>query len=167
MYFHMGASNRSMFDYLSADEAALAKQQYGTLGDLTQDRATLVRFTQEKDWLQYGKSIFRTNCQSCHGPDGGGLVGPNLADSKWKNVRHIEDIMKVVNNGAGNNAMPPWKQRFSDPRDVIMVSAYVASLLGTTPAAGKAPEGIVDLASWDQDIASVETAAAAPSTSEK
>lgn len=155
MFFHFGASERTMFDYLSADEAALAKKQYGTLGELTQDRATLVRFAQEKDWLQYGKSIFRTNCQSCHGPDGGGLVGPNLTDAKWKNVRHIEDIMKVVNNGAGNNAMPPWKQRFSDPRDVIMVSAYVASLLGTTPATGKGPEGLVDLANWDADFSSV------------
>ncbi len=156
MFFHMGAPDRSMFDQLSADEAELAKKQYGTLGELTQDRVTLVRFTQDKDWLQYGKSIFRTNCQSCHGPDGGGLVGPNLTDAKWRNVRHIEDIMKIVNNGAGNNAMPAWKQRFSDPRDVIMVSAYVASLLGTKPANPKAPTTeIVDLASWDADIASV------------
>ena len=158
MFFHMGAPNRSMFDFLSADEAALAQKQYGTLGELEQDRATLVRFTQERDWLQYGKSIYRTNCQSCHGPDGGGLVGPNLTDVKWKNVRHIEDIMQVVNNGAANNAMPPWKQRFSDSRDIIMVSAYVASLLGTSPTAAKAPEGNVELASWDSDLASVNTA---------
>ncbi len=155
MFFHFGASGRTMFDLLSADEAALAKKQYGTLGELTQDRATLVRFMKDNDWVSYGKSIFKTNCQSCHGPTGGGLVGPNLADAKWKNVRHIEDIMKIVNNGANNNAMPPWKQRFSDPRDVIMVSAYVASLLGTKPDAAKAPEGNIDLASWDDDIASL------------
>lgn len=157
MYFHFGAPNRSMFDLLSADEAALAQKQYGSLGQLTQDRATLVRFTHDNEWVQYGKSIFKSKCQSCHGPDGGGLVGPNLADDKWKNVRHIEDIMRIVNNGANNNAMPAWKQHFTEPRDVIMVSAYVASLLGTQPASPKKPEGNIELASWDEDIASLNT----------
>lgn len=155
MYFHSGAPNRSMFDALQASEAALALKQYGTLGDLPQDRATVVRFMNEKEWVQYGQSIFRTNCQSCHGADGGGLVGPNLTDDRWKNVKHIEDIMTIINNGAGNNAMPAWKQRFTDPRDVIMVSAYVASLQGKTPAVAKAPEGANAIASWDEDVASV------------
>ena len=152
MYFHFGAPNRTMFDLLSADQAALARKQYGTLGNLAQDRPTLARFMNDKEWVAYGKSIYRTNCQSCHGPDGGGLVGPNLTDGKWKNVRHLEDIMRVINQGAANNAMPAWQQRFSDSRDVIMVSAYVASLLGSTPAAAKAPEGNIDLASWDKDV---------------
>lgn len=152
MFFHFGAPNRTMFDLLSADQAALARKQYGTLGDLAQDRATLARFMQDKEWVAYGKSIFRTNCQSCHGPDGGGLVGPNLTDAKTKNIRHLEDIIRIVNEGAANNAMPAWKQRFSDSRDVIMVSAYVASLLGTTPATSKAPEGNVDLVSWENDL---------------
>jgi cytochrome c oxidase cbb3-type subunit III len=153
MYFHLGAPNRSMFDQLSASEAALARLQYGELGDLPQDRATLVRFMNDPQWIAYGKSIYRTNCQSCHGPDGGGLVGPNLADSKWKHVRHVEDIMTVINNGAGNNAMPAWKQRFTDARDVIMVSAYVASLLGSPTPGGKPAEGNIDIASWDADVA--------------
>lgn len=158
MYFHFGAPGRTMFDLLSADQAALARKQYGTLGDLAQDRATLARFMQDAEWAAYGKSIFRTNCQSCHGPDGGGLVGPNLADAKTKNVRHLEDIMRIVNEGAANNAMPAWKQRFSDSRDVIMVSAYVASLLGSKPATSKAPEGNIDLDSWEKDLESLPAA---------
>lgn len=161
-FFHFGAPGRTMFDMLSADTAALAKKQYGALGDLNQDRLTLVRFSRDPDWIAYGKSIYKTNCQSCHGAEGGGLVGPNLCDGKWKNVRHIEDIMKIINNGANNNAMPAWKQRFSDSRDVIMVSAYIASLLGTTPAGGKAPEGNIDLASWDADIAELPADALKP-----
>lgn len=159
MYFHFGATGRTMFDQLSADTAALAQKQYGTLGDLAQDRPTLVRFMKENDWVSYGKSIYKTNCQSCHGPDGGGLVGPNLCDDKWKNVRHVEDIMKVINEGANNNAMPAWKQRFSDARDVIMVSAYVASLLGTKPAVPRPAEGNIDLANWDADIADLPASA--------
>lgn len=161
-FFHFGAPGRTMFDMLSADTAALAKKQYGALGDLSQDRLTLVRFSRDPDWIAYGKSIYKTNCQSCHGAEGGGLVGPNLCDGKWKNVRHIEDIMKIINNGANNNAMPAWKQRFPDSRDVIMVSAYIASLLGTTPAGGKAPEGNIDLASWDADIAELPADALKP-----
>ncbi len=127
-----------------------------TLGTLNQDRATLVRFMKKPDWVSYGKSIYKTNCQSCHGPDGGGLVGLNLCDNKWKNVKHVEDIMTVINNGANNNAMPAWKQRFSDPRDVIMVSAYVATLLGTKPAVAKADDvSKIIIDSWDADIAEV------------
>ncbi|MCC6512019.1 MAG: c-type cytochrome [Pirellulaceae bacterium] len=163
VFFHFGASGRTMFDLLSADEAALAQKQYGTLGTLAQDRATLVRFMKDNDWVSYGKSIYRTNCQSCHGPDGGGLVGLNLCDSKWKNVKHIEDIMKVINNGANNNAMPAWKQRFSDPRDVIMVSAYVATLLGTKPANPKSDDvSRIEIASWDADIAELPADAISP-----
>ncbi len=153
MYFHLGAPDRSVHDMLKADEARLAKIQYGSLGPLEQDRATLVEYMKKPSWVAYGQSIFKTNCQSCHGPAGGGLTGPNLCDGKWKNVRHIEDIMKIVNNGANNNAMPAWKQRFPETRDVIMVSAYVASLLGSNPANGKAPEGNIEIATWDADIA--------------
>ncbi len=154
LYFHSGAPNRTMFDQLETTQRALTKKQYGSLGDLKQDRATLVRFMQDKDWTNYGKSIFRTNCQSCHGPDGGGLVGPNLADTAWKNVKHVEDIMTIINNGAGGNAMPAWKQRFTDPRDVIMVAAYVAALQGEK-VSGKGPEGANNIPNWDEDIASV------------
>lgn len=153
MFFHMGAPNRSMFDQLQESQKELAAKQYGTIGPLTQNRENLAAYMKKEDWVAYGKSIFRTNCQSCHGPDGGGLVGPNLTDGKWKNVRHLEDIMTVINNGAGNNAMPAWKQRFTEPRDVIMVSAYVATLLGSKASNPKGPEGNIDLASWDADLA--------------
>ena len=157
LYFHAGADERSVIDQLRASEVALAKKQYGAVGELVQDRATLLRFVKDPDWVNYGRSIFKTNCQSCHGPDGGGLVGPNLADDRWKNIKHVEDIMTIINNGAAGNSMPAWKQRFSDQRDVIMVSAYVASLVekAEKPAAQKAPEGAVTIASWDVDRASV------------
>ncbi len=154
LYFHSGAPNRTMFDSLEATQRALTKKQYGSIGELTQNRETLVRFMQDKDWALYGKSIYRTNCQSCHGPDGGGLVGPNLTDTTWKNVKHVEDIITIINNGAGNNSMPAWKQRFTDPRDIIMVAAYVASLQGTSTA-GKGPDGNIVIPNWNEDIASV------------
>lgn len=157
LYFHTGAPNRSMIDQLTASETRLAEKNFKTLGDLQQDRATILRFSKDPEWTKYGASIFRTNCQSCHGPEGGGLVGPNLTDDKWKNVKHVEDIMTVINNGAGGNAMPAWKQRFRDPRDVIMVGAYVASLLDAVPkpANAKAPEGATTIASWADDAAAI------------
>ncbi len=155
LYFHSGAPNRTMIDSLEASQRALTLKQYGAIGDLKQDRETLVRFVQDKDWVLYGKSIYRTNCVSCHGPEGGGLAGPNLTDNTWKNVKHIEDIMTIINNGAGGNAMPAWKQRFTEPRDVIMVSAFVASLQGINVAGGKGPEGNNVIPNWDEDIASV------------
>lgn len=167
MYFHLGAPDRSVLDQFKASQAAMSKKKYSTLGDLQQNRATLVRFMQDKEWVLYGESIFKTNCSSCHGVDAGGLVGPNLTDEKWKNVQHIEDIIKVINNGAGGNAMPAWKQRFADePRDIIMLSAYVASRLGKTPTfSNKGPDGTYVIPNWNEDIASLpkdETPSGAP-----
>ncbi len=36
--------------------------------------------------------------------------------------------------------MPEWKSRFSEPQ-LVVLSAYVAGLRGTTPASPKAPQG--------------------------
>ncbi len=87
------------------------------------------------------QTVYKTNCISCHGRDGEGKVGPNLTDDFYKNVSKIEDIARVINKGAGNGAMPAWATRIH-PNEVVLVSAYVASLRGSTPAGeAKGPEG--------------------------
>ena len=47
----------------------------------------------------------------------------------------------MINKGAGNGAMPAWSNRIL-PNEVVLVSAYVASLRGSTPAgAANGPYG--------------------------
>lgn len=158
LYFHTGAPGRTLDKQLENAQTSLAKIAYKDLGAIEQNRESLLKMIEDKDWVLYGKSIYNTNCQTCHGPDGIGLVGPNLTDDRWKNIKHVEDIMTIINNGAAGNAMPAWKQRFaSEPRDVIMVAAYVASLLETpNKPAGKGPDGANTIASWDADRAELK-----------
>ena len=94
--------------------------------------------------------MFQTHCASCHGKNGGGLVGVNLTDDHYKHVTTIEDIARVIENGAGGGAMPAWKNRLSHVNQVVLTAAYVASLRGTNVAGGKAPEG-TEIPPWGEN----------------
>ncbi|MCP4891154.1 MAG: c-type cytochrome [Planctomycetaceae bacterium] len=140
-FYHNGAEGRSVSDRYERNLAANLKLQFDELGDLKADRAAVIKYTYEPDWLKSGKAVFKTHCVSCHGKDGGGVIGPNLTDEAYKNIRDIGDILKVLQNGANAGAMPAWKNRLSTP-EIVLVSSYVASLRGTTPSTEpKEPEG--------------------------
>lgn len=119
---------------------AATMKKFETLGDLTPDAMTFASHAKSDEWMNYAASTFRSNCASCHGPDGGGVVGPNLTDEFGKNIKTIEDIYAVIDKGAAGGAMPAWGQRFH-PNDLVLLTSYVASLRGKTPMIGKAPEG--------------------------
>jgi len=50
--------------------------------------------------------VYKTHCKSCHAADGSGLVGPNLTDDHYKNVKQLIDVARVIENGAANGSMP-------------------------------------------------------------
>lgn len=139
-YFHNGTEGRSLVDRYDRALAANLRLQFAEIGELKPDRESVIRFLYDESWLQVGKIVFKTNCVSCHGKDGGGLIGPNLCDDYYKNVKDIGDILKVIQNGANAGAMPSWQNRLS-VNEMVMVASYVASLRGTTPANPKPPEG--------------------------
>src|SRR4026207_12662 len=58
------------------------QRQYGEIGDLNADEATLLRFMNDEKWLPVGEVVFRVNCVQCHGADGAGrdTGGVNLTD---------------------------------------------------------------------------------------
>ncbi len=93
------------------------------------------------DAIQIGKSVFETNCASCHGRAGEGSIGPNLTDNFWIHGRgKALDIEKVVLEGSLAKGMPAWGTLLSrDKIDAAVV--YVISLKGSNPANPKAPEG--------------------------
>jgi cytochrome c oxidase cbb3-type subunit III len=154
VWFHFGAENRSMLDQYESAKNLMLKKQFEEMGELTATRATIAKYMTDEKWVSFGEGTFKTHCQSCHGPDAGGIVGPNLTDTQWKNVKHLEDIGKVINEGAGGAAMPAWKNRLH-PNEVVMVSAYVAARLGKPAANPKAPDGSNKIESWDEDVKSV------------
>lgn len=87
-----------------------------------------------------GKATFNNICASCHRPDGGGDIGPNLTDQYWKHGGSIKDVFLVVKNGVPNTNMVAWGGALS-PEKMQNVSSYLLTLQGTNPPNAKAPEG--------------------------
>lgn len=140
-YFHAGGESRTIHGQYNNHMAEVFELRFAEIGELKPDRETILKYmNDEPEWMAVGEVAYKANCVSCHGANGGGLVGPNLTDDHWKNVRRIEDIASVITNGAANGAMPAWGNRFSHQNQIVLLSAYVASLRGK-PVVGKAAEG--------------------------
>lgn len=90
--------------------------------------------------LADGKKTFLGTCASCHRPDGGGDIGPNLTDDFWKHGGSLNDVYKVVKNGVTGTNMIAWGATMS-PQAMANVSNYVLSLRGSNPPNPKKPEG--------------------------
>lgn len=134
--FYVGPIQR-----LQAAQEAEYQQMFAGIGTLSNTPATLLTLMDNDKWEAIAAGTFRGNCTSCHGPAGGGQVGPNLTDDYYKNIRTVEDFYTVIADGAANGAMPAWSGRFSQ-NEMVLLAAYVASLRGTTPGgAPRGPEG--------------------------
>lgn len=108
--------------------------------------------TAEAD-LKRGKAVFNLNCASCHQPDGGGAIGPNLTDEYWILGGGIQNVFNTVyNGGRSGKGMVAWNKTLK-PGDIAKVSSYVISLQGTTPAKAKEPEGEL----WKDETPDVKT----------
>ena len=125
------------------------ERKLASTGELVANEETLVNLMQSEKLLAQGKTIYAGKCAVCHAQNGAGLVGPNLTDDKYRNVKTLIDVFTVVRDGAGNGTMPAHKTLLSEP-DMILVSAYVASLRGQN-LTGKAPEAIdVSIPEWPE-----------------
>ena len=102
----------------------------------------LLALTRDNHEVAEGKKVFLKNCVACHGPDGGGVIGPNLTDDAWIHGGKIEEINLTISTGVLAKGMPPWGKMLP-PREVDEVTTYVWSLHGTKPTKPKAPEGVV------------------------
>lgn len=136
-HFGVGESTEQAYDRSIGEFYA---EQAARLGDLQADEATLLRLMADANMMAAGRALYRANCTTCHGADGGGGTGPNLTDDAYLNVRRIEDLHTLIRDGLVGKGMPAWGDRFSPPQ-LVVLSAYAASLRGTTPASGKAPDG--------------------------
>ncbi|MDB6031304.1 MAG: putative cytochrome c, monohem transrane protein [Verrucomicrobiales bacterium] len=88
-----------------------------------------------------GAKVFNTACVACHQGNGQGLAGqfPPLAGSEWVLAEGPNRIIRIVLNGVAgplnvkgadfNNAMPPWKESFTDAQ-IAAVITYVRSEWG-------------------------------------
>jgi cytochrome c oxidase cbb3-type subunit 3 len=103
----------------------------------------LLAMASDRSAVTEGQAVYTTNCAACHGVDGGGVIGPNLADDAWLHGGTPEAIHRTVRIGVLEKGMPGW-ERLLKPAQVDQVVAYVISLRGSTPTNPKAPEGTVE-----------------------
>ncbi len=87
-----------------------------------------------------GKTLYAKNCAACHASDGGGSVGPNLADEYWLHGGSLTDVFKSIKYGWQDKGMKPWKDDFS-PKQLASLASFVRSLQGSVPAVPKAAQG--------------------------
>jgi cytochrome c oxidase cbb3-type subunit 3 len=123
---------------VAAAEIAIAEYKKNAK-DLV-DASTVELLTEASD-LAAGKQIYDTNCVACHMADGGGGIGPNLADQHWILGGGIKNVFSTISEGGRDGkGMVAWKQILK-PVEMAQVASYVLTLQGTTPANPKEAEG--------------------------
>lgn len=100
----------------------------------------LVAAAKNPQMISDGKAQFAKTCAACHGDEGQGLIGPNLADDKWLHGGKMTEVYGTLIKGVAGKGMPPWGRALA-PEKIAAVTAYVRTLQGTNPANPKAPEG--------------------------
>jgi len=130
----MAAEYRAEIETARAAAATRPKAARGVALAALTDAASLAK----------GKAVFDgadNVCFSCHRPDLGGMVGPNLTDEYWLHGCSVQEVATSIRSGYPMKGMLPFGtgQALTDEQ-VLQVASYVLSKQGTTPAAPKAIE---------------------------
>jgi mono/diheme cytochrome c family protein len=84
--------------------------------------------TPTNDAVEIGRALYGENCAVCHGADGQGRVGAQLAKD-WPSLRPDRVIASVIANGIPGSAMPAWSQAKGGPLRDDQIEAIVAYIL--------------------------------------
>ena len=92
--------------------------------------------------LAIGKELFTSKtCTICHLVDLGGSVGPNLTDNQWILGGDFQSLFNTISKGGrSGKGMIAWENTLS-VLERQQLASYIMSMVGTTPANPKAPEG--------------------------
>jgi len=101
---------------------------------------TSVKVDSDAGVLAAGKAVYTQNCIACHGPDGGGLIGPNLTDEYWIHGGTVNNIFKTLKYGVPEKGMIAW-EKILTAKQTSDVSNFILSLKGSKPANPKEPQG--------------------------
>lgn len=138
--YHLGTAGTSVAQAYENEQNSLAQRMSASMGTLELDEPTILSLLNDADAMRVGAAVFKQNCVTCHGPSGEGLNGPNLTDDYYKNVHNPVDIGRVLQRGVPTTAMLPWESRLH-PNELVMLTAYVASLRGQNLPGPRPPEG--------------------------
>ncbi|ELR70756.1 Cytochrome c oxidase subunit CcoP [Fulvivirga imtechensis AK7] len=120
-----------------AEQVALARKEKTPASNI--DETNVQRVT-DPDRLADGKQVYINNCAACHKEDGGGGIGPNLADEYWLHGGDVKSIFATIKHGIPEKGMISWEPLLS-PNQMQNVTSYIMSLGGTNPPNAKGPQG--------------------------
>jgi cytochrome c oxidase cbb3-type subunit 3 len=139
LYYHtLGIGDLAGSDYQQEMETAAEMQLARMAGSEVTDASLELRATISAR-VTAGRALFEQYCVVCHGPQGGGVVGPNLTDRYWIHGGRPTDHYDVIMNGVLEKGMAAWGRQLGPVRVQDLV-AYVITLRNTN-APGKPPEG--------------------------
>jgi cytochrome c oxidase cbb3-type subunit III len=88
--------------------------------------------------LAKGRAIFENTdnvCSSCHRPDLGGMVGPNLTDDHWLHGCSVQEVVVSIKNGYPLKGMMPFGTgKPLNDEQLLQLASYVISKHGSSPA---------------------------------
>lgn len=94
----------------------------------------------DENALASGQTIYNNNCAACHGLQGEGGVGPNMADKYWIHGGDIKDVFATIKYGVPEKGMISWKEQLS-AADMHKVASFILTMQGTDPPNAKEPQG--------------------------
>jgi len=139
--YEMNPDVPTLQDQVAIDEKASQAKVLAAIGDVKGDAAGVLSLIGQQKTRAIGDAIYKTNCLSCHGSKGEGLVGPNMTDEYFKNVKSLGEIIPLIQNGAAGGAMPAWKNRLNE-KEIIIMAAYMAGLRGQNLPGPRGAEGV-------------------------
>jgi cytochrome c oxidase cbb3-type subunit 3 len=133
-WYHAGPGKGIFTKYeesVVAAEAAKAELRRERLAgmELKPDETTLVALMADEATMNSQAKVWQQHCAVCHLADGRGLVGPNMLDDHYLNVKSLEEFPGIVENGIIEKGMTPFRGTLSE-EEIIMVAAYAAWLRG-------------------------------------
>jgi cytochrome c oxidase cbb3-type subunit III len=96
-------------------------------GPTTADYAARNPYDGDSNALTQGRRLFTDmNCAGCHGANGGGGIGPPLADSDWIYGGQLENIVQSIMQGRPEG-MPAFSPRLPED-EAWKIANYVVSM---------------------------------------
>jgi cytochrome c oxidase cbb3-type subunit 3 len=98
----------------------------------------------DEETLKKGESIFNSQtslCASCHRPDLGGLVGPDLTDDLWLHGCSVSEVVASIRTGYPTRGMLPYgSNSVLDDEQLRQVASFILSRRGSGPPNPKPPD---------------------------
>ncbi len=139
--FHFSGMVPNLGERHAAKVERMLEVQFAELNDIPLGGEKLLTIMNEPAWLARGESVFKRTCALCHNQDGSGLVGPNLTDEVYINIKSLDELAAFVNNGSPKGTMPPRGGGLLNDNEVALAAAYAASLRGKDLPSQRPPEG--------------------------